>query len=242
MDDRQVWMLAPDGDDRVRYLRGLGWRVRHYQNRPVLRQALGQRGVPAGDVLVLMADVAVNCLVAEAVRADYPAMSLLAVLRLPNSPEHAALLRVGVDCILRQDDPPALMASALCALAYRGAVRDGVRQAPFTPRTEADRLHRIGPWHLSDQGWCLRHRDGASLRLTVSERAVLLCLFEAPGHVASHADIRQAVRQSGRRRVQDDRNLKCRDIISRLRARARAAGLREPPVESLRDFGYAWAL
>jgi DNA-binding response OmpR family regulator len=94
-----------------------------------------------------------------------------------------------------------------------------------------------------DEGWRLVHRDSDPLRLTVSERALLLCLFEAPGHVASHADLIAAVLQvwqpRQQARIQDPR---CRSIVSRLRRRARDAGLSEPPIESLRDFGYAWAL
>lgn len=243
MEEQRVWVLAPGDDAWARYLKALGWRVDRFLDGPALRLALNHPGVRAPDALVLMADVASNCRVAEAVRTRYPALILVALLGRPTGAEPAALLRVGVDCILRPDDSPAQMASALRALGYRRALGDCAEQPQFSPRFGGDAIHRIGPWRLVEQGWRLTHQDGAFLRLTGSERAVLLCLFEAPGHVASHADIIGAVRQGWRPMTRTpDGDPKCRDIISRLRMRARVAGLREPPVESLRDFGYAWAL
>jgi DNA-binding response OmpR family regulator len=192
---------------------------------------------------VLLADIASNCRAAQSARLAWPQLSLVAWHGQQVGPEQAALLSVGVDYVLRPGDPPALLVSVLLALAYRrvhfGAT---VRPGLLAQWDHAGGDLRIGPWRLVDLGWALEY-EGASLRLSVSERALLLCLFEAPGHVASHAELIAAVLRVWQpRRRAPIRDPRCRSTISRLRRRACGAGMPTPPIESLRDFGYAWAL
>lgn len=231
-------------NDRVEYLASGVCRIVLFIDAAKLHSMLLRRENPAPDALVLLADIAVNCRVAHAARSSWPGLTLVAGHEQPVGPEQAALLSSGVDYVLRADDSPALLVSILRALAYRRALFGAdVQPRPFVNPDQMNAGLSIGPWHLMEQGWVLKYGDSARLSLTVSERAVLLCLFEAPGHVASHANLIAAVLQVWQprqhARIRDPR---CRSVISRLRQRARGAGLPEPPIESLRDFGYAWAL
>jgi len=243
MHDKTIWVLAPTDNGWVQCLASHGCRVALFPEALEMRRTMRERAA-APDALVLMADVASNCRVAQSARLAWPGLVLVARHDQPVGPEQAALLSAGVDYVLRPDDPPALLVSVLLALDYRRA-RFGpdVPPRPFAHTRTAAGALSIGPWHLMDQGWSLAHADAASLRLTVSERALVLCLFEAPGHVASHADLMAAVMQVWRPRQQARiRDPRCRSIISRLRQRVRRAGMPELPVASLHDFGYAWAL
>lgn len=244
MSDKVVWILASVEDGRVRYLLSCGCRIVLFLDALALRRTLRGRKTPAPDALVLLADVAANCRVAQTVRSGWVDLILVAWHDQPTGPELAALLSSGVDYVLRPDDSPALLVSVLHALDYR-RMRFGadVQPRPFVGPHQTDAGLCIGPWRLMDRGWVLRYKDAATLHLTMSERAVLLCLFEAPGHIAGHADLMAAVVQVWQPRQQARiRDPRCRGIISRLRQRARDAGLPEPPVEPLRGFGYAWAL
>jgi|GEM_PF-1758885 len=231
MQGRRVWALAPDDNADLQYLRAEGCQVRRCGSIEGLDRKTVQAGMQACDAVLLMSDAAANCRVAWLARDLGLPLDLVAVMGPVRRGELTALLQVGVDWVMRQGDPPALLAAVLRALRLRR--RDRAAGA-------AEPQHGIGPWTLEDQGWRLRHRDGASLRLTVSERAILVCLFEAPGHLASHAMLNQALCQGWRhaygRRPHDP---KPRGIISRLRWRGLRAGM-EPPVESLRGYGYVW--
>ncbi|MGB6242255.1 MAG: hypothetical protein WBF69_07210 [Castellaniella sp.] len=243
MTDKAVWVLAPTDSDWTRCLASSVCRMQLFPESAALQKRLIQGGQPP-DALVLLADVASNCRGAQSTRAVWPDLIMVAWHGQPVGPEQAALLACGVDYVLRPDDPHTLLVSVLLALDYRRA-RFGpdVQPRPFAQLSQAGADLHIGPWRLMDQGWSLGYEGAGALHLTVSERALLLCLFEAPGHVASHADLIAAVLQvwqpRQRARIRDPR---CRSIISRLRLRACDAGMPAPPVESLRDFGYAWAL
>ena len=232
MQGRRVWALAPEDNADLQYLRSSGCQVSRCGSIEGAGRETIRAGMQACDAVLLMGDVAANCRAAWLARDMALPLDLVAFMGPARRGELTALLRVGVDWVMRQGDPPALLASVLRALRLRRL--DHAAGAAAEPR------HGIGPWTLEDQGWRLQHCDGASLRLTVSERAILICLFEAPGHVASHAMLNQALLQSWRhaygRRPHDP---KPRGIISRLRWRGLRAGM-EPPVESLRGYGYVW--
>lgn len=237
-----IWALAQTDNVWLHRLASAECRVTRFTDASALRRAMARPDVREPAALVLLDDVASNCRAAQAARLTWPGLSLVAWHGQPVGPEQAALLSCGVDYVLRPDDPPPLLASVLAALACR---RDRfgaaglLRHFPAPSREDADL--RIGPWRLADLAWVLKHED-ASLRLTVSERAILLCLFDAPGHVASHADLVAAVLHVWRPQQVRIRDPRCRSTISRLRRRAGAVGMPAPPIESLRDFGYAWAL
>ncbi|MGB6006558.1 helix-turn-helix domain-containing protein [Castellaniella sp.] len=243
MSGQVVWALAQADSAWLRSLVSVGCRVMSFPDAPALRRAAGRPGAGEPAALVLLADLASNCRAAQSARLAWPGLSLVAWHGQQVGPEQAALLSAGVDYVLRPGDPTDLLVSVLMALAYR-RVRFGATVPPglFAQPGQAGADLRIGPWRLADLGWALEYED-ALLRLTVSERALLLCLFEAPGHVASHADLIAAVLQVWQPRQQARiRDPRCRSIISRLRQRACGAGMPAPPIESLRDFGYAWAL
>ncbi|MFV0282346.1 MAG: helix-turn-helix domain-containing protein [Castellaniella sp.] len=234
MRDRRVLALAPDDNADVRYLRAEGCRIQRYRSIADVDRKTLQAGMQDSDAVLLMADAAANCRVASLARDMERPPDLVAVMRPAHRGELTALLRVGVDCVMRQGDPPSLLAAVLRALHLRRLDRSGAG-APAAS-------HCIGSWSLENQGWCLRHGDGALLRLSVSERAILVCLFEAPGHVASHAMLDQALRlgwqHAGGPRPHRPRP---RGIISRLRLRGQQAGM-DPPVQSLRGYGYVWEI
>ncbi len=234
MQGRRVWALAPDDNVNLQYLRTAGCRVRRCQSIDAVDRHTILRDMQACDAVLLMADAAANCRAARLVRDMGLPLDLVAFMGPARRGELTALLQVGVDWVMGQDDPPDLLAAVLRALHLRRhhLAMDGVAEPEL----------RIGPWALEDQGWRLQHCDGSSLRLTVSERSILVCLFEAPGHLASHAMLDEALSQGwqhayGRRPYEP----KPRGIISRLRWRGLQAGM-EPPVESLRGYGYVWEI
>lgn len=234
MQERRVWALSPADNADLRYLRAAGCLVRRCESIEALGREALRADMQSCEAALLMADAAANCRTAHLVRDMNLPLDLVAFTGPARRGEIAALLRVGVDCVMRQGDPPTLLAGVLHALRLRRLDRAG--SAP------AESAHAIGPWTLEDQGWRLQHCGGASMRLTVSERAVLVCLFEAPGHVASHAMLNQALMAAWRHaygnRTHDP---KPRGIISRLRWRGLQAGM-EPPIESLRSYGYVWEI
>ncbi|MHA3904053.1 hypothetical protein ACTPOE_10990 [Castellaniella sp. WN] len=234
MQGRRIWALAPEDNANLRYLRAEGCRVRRCGSIEDADRETVRAGMLACDAALLMADAAANCRAARLARdMDLP-LDLVAVMGPARRGELTALLRVGVDWVMRQGEPPVLLAAVLRALRLRRL--DRVVDMAVGPAPG------IGPWFLEDQGWSLRHRDGASLRLTVSERAILVCLFEAPGHVASHAMLNRALLQAWRHACgRHPHDPKPRGVISRLRWRGLRAGM-EPPVESLRGYGYVWEI
>lgn len=193
----------------------------------------GAADVCAPRVVLLMADLAANCRAAGAIRALAPSIGLLAVLRHHGEHEQAALLLAGVDWFLQAQDQPARLTAMLRALHQRHQ-----RLAAALP------LPAIGPWQLQDHAWCLVHETGAVMRLTVSERALAACLFEAPGHVATHTMLEAALQQAwqpsaglhGARRDPD-----LTGVVGRLRQKARQAGL-SLPLGCLRGYGYLWKI
>jgi len=234
MQGRRLWALAPDDHAGLHYLRAAGCRVLSRPAADGMDRDRLRTDLRDCDAVLLMADAATNCRVAGLVRGMGLPLDLVAVMGHARPGEMTALLRVGVDWVMRQGDPPALLAAVLRTLRLRRqSAAGGLGGGP---------AHVIGPWALEDQAWCLRHAGGAALRLTVSERAILACLFESPGHVASHAMLMHALAQAwqpqeGRR----PRDPKPRGIISRLRWRGLQTGM-EPPIEALRGYGYVWEL
>ncbi len=232
MHDRRVWALAPDDNADLRYLQAAGCRVQRRASIEAVDRDAVRTDVQSCDTVLLMADAAANCRAARWVRDMGLPLDLVAVMGPTRRGELAALMRVGVDWVMRQGDPPALLAAVLRALRLR-RLDHAEGQGPALA---------IGPWSLEEQGWRLQHRGGASMRLTVSERAILVCLFEAPGHIASHDMLNQALNQAWRHAYgHRPRDPKPRGIISRLRWRGLQAGM-EPPVESLRGYGYVWEI
>lgn len=231
MQGRLVWALAPEDNADLQHLRAEGFRVRRCASLEGFDRQTIEEAMRGCDAALLMSDAASNCRAAWLAREMGLPLDLVAFMGPARRGELTALLQVGVDWVMRQDDTPAVLAAILRALHLRRFDRAG---------GAADTYHAIGPWALEDQGWLLRHRGGASLRLTVSERAILICLFEAPGHLASHAMLNQALLQGWRHaRGRPPRDPKPRGIVSRLRCRGQQAGM-EPPVESLRGYGYVW--
>lgn len=230
-----VRALASAGHQILRHLQATGWPVHWHEDMHAVCQGLAASGVRDAGVpcvVLLMADFATNCRAAEAIRALAPAVGLLAVLRHHGEHEQAALLLAGVDWFLHAQDQPARLVAMLRALHQRHQ-----RLAAALP------LHAIGPWQLQDHAWCLVHEAGAVMRLTVSERALVACLFEAPGHVATHtileAALRQAWQPSSALHMARDPDLA--GVVGRLRQKVRQAGL-SLPVGCLRSYGYLWKI
>ena len=234
MQGSRVWALAPDAHAYLPYLRAAGCHVQSSTavepgERDRLRDSIRQC-----DVVLLMADAAANCRVARLIRSLNLPVDMVAVMGQTGPGELTAFLQVGMDWVMRPGDSPALLLAILRALRQR--------RLESSADTVPDIGLSIGPWSLEDHAWRLRHRDGAGLRLTVSERAILLCLFESPGHIASHPMLTQALSQAWQHAYgRQSHGPKPRGIISRLRWRGLQAGM-EPPIEALRGYGYLWVL
>ncbi|WP_157076514.1 helix-turn-helix domain-containing protein [Castellaniella caeni] len=236
MDQRAVWVLAREDDAYQLHMRARGWRLNCFAQPEALRAALAPMAArqlaarmrPVA--FILLADTGTNCRLAQFIRGLVPGALLVALARTHSSHEMTALLRVGVHWVLRYGDAPTLLAATVRALlVQRGALKV--------------RADQIDGWALADLGWSLRHRDSASIRLSVSERALLLCLFEAPGHLASHACIAESVAQAWRDVPgRNPRTPRMRSVVHGLRKRMASHGLPELPIEPLHNFGYIWAV
>lgn len=243
MREARVWVLSPRQNDWLRCLLDQGYRLRRFERSDHFCREYRAMGIEQAAAVLLMADVASNCQAARGVRAQGHTMPLLAVATQATGAESAALLSLGVDHIVRPGDKPDSLLSLLRALDYRRTqTRDSAE--PQTPVSIDRRAgsHRIGPWWLDEQGWRLVHGANAGLRLTSAERALLLSIFEAPGHVLSH-EVLMAVllKDWTTRRCRTMLNrIACRAVVGRLRARAQRADLPRLPLESVRDFGYIW--
>lgn len=194
------------------------------------RQALPpgwENAVRAAEALVLLADTAQNCAIAARVRAVSPHVLMVARMRHVRGAEHRALLRCGVDRVMRVSDPSDWLIPALNLwLAHR--------QGALATASGPD------GWHLDAHGWWLQ-RSGSRLRLTVAERALLQALLAAPGRVASEQVLAAALQQAGRQaRIRLGDMPSVRHQLSRLRQRARDAGLGAVPIEALSGYGYVW--
>lgn len=238
-----VWVLASEETNWGLYLTAHGYSLRYFKCAADFYCQYRLPADPAIHAVVLMGDLAENCRVAQQVRSRGDGAPLVAYAQLSVGAEIAALLSQGVDCVLRPDDAVDCVLAALRALAYRRAnqeiTTDAFSRSLVTPGSQ----HRIGPWQMVEQGWLLVHAGtAASLWLTPTERTLLLGLFEAPGYVLAHQVLLDSVmRIWPAYRHKGLLSQGCRDIFSRFRARAERAGLPRPPIESLRDYGYAWA-
>lgn len=186
-----------------------------------------QADVQAAEALVLLADTAQNCALAVQARALNPDLLIVAGMTHARVAEHTALLRSGADWILRAGDGPELLITTLDLLLAR---RQGA----------AGRMPSPAGWRLSADGWWLHH-GSQRLRLSVAERALVQVLLAAPGQVATEASLVAALQQAGHQaRVRLTSAPSVRHQFSRLRQRARHAGLGMVPIESLSGYGYVW--
>ncbi len=236
-------MLAPEENSWGSGLAHNGYQLRCFEQASDLCRQYRMLADQAVHAVVLMGDVAANCRVAQQIRSRGHGLFLVARAQLPLGNEIAALLSQGVDCVLRPEDTADCLLAVLRALDYRRAQQTASVEAPWRlPKGMIDSRYCIGPWQLAEKGWLLMHGE-ASLRLTPAERVMLLGLFEAPGHVLPHQVLLDAVMQIWPENRHKSLQLTgCRDLFSRLRGRAERAGLPRPPIESLRDYGYAWAI
>lgn len=228
-----IWILRADGaplDEPLQFLREQGCEVHLFETIDPLIQACANPPASAGEATLLFSDIASNCQAAWGLRHRPPTHPLVARLGGPTDSEHAALLRLGVNGLLHPKDRPERLWTTLRA--------HWDHNAPSS-RLEGPVL-RIGAWSLIDHGWNLQHHRQTVRYLGVSERALLMCLFQTPGHVASIATLEAAVRgdwQAIRGRRPRDPNL--RGVISQLRRRLKESQL-PLPIEALRNFGYIW--
>jgi|KBSSwiStaDraftv2_1062776.scaffolds.fasta_scaffold584449_2 two-component system response regulator PhoP len=94
-----------------------------------------------------------------------------------------------------------------------------------------------GNWTLDEGGWVLRDPGGNEMRLTTSERALLLCLTRMHGQAVSRDEIISSL--GGNPRYADPHRIDV--LVNRLRQKAGAVNM-TLPLHSVRCKGYALAV
>ena len=218
---------------------GLGLRL--YTDVDTLLRALSRWHALVGpQLVVLAASPAHNFQVAEAVR---QLDSSVAVVALVSSMDDATLqqaMSAGIDACWHSLAPLQQITDAVKRLLGRYAA--GARHDTLQSRHGEH-------WKLVSRGWVLQAPEGACLPLTTAERALMLCLYKAPGHRGNHQELIRAIEataEEGKTRDEPPeagrsyagpaaRRLSV--VVSRLRRKCAEAGM-PMPIRSLRRMGY----
>lgn len=223
-------VFAP-GPERVRIdaLRAGGFRLNHYVDQDSL--CAEARTVPdaGGTVAILMAASAQNRNAAVWLRATLPDLGLIALLQTGTEEEQMALIQAGVDWICPVGASNDLLVAMLLSLWKR--------RMAGKPAANAARQH--GDWSLVENGWTLKGPEGQRVGLTVSERAVLMALFEAPELSASYEELLAAVNHALGCGPETDRKTRVGVMISRLRKKCQRHDM-VLPIRSMQNQGYVF--
>lgn len=152
--------------------------------------------------------------------------------------ERAAILEVGADdCLTRPVGLRELLARVRAVLRRRG--RAGAERPNRASSRESTRRRcQFGGWQLDRHNRRLTSPDGADVRLTKSEYALLIAFTDAPRAILSRHDLIQATR------VHEDVSDHSIDIqILRLRRKLHLGGGKHPCIiETVRGAGYMFML
>jgi DNA-binding response OmpR family regulator len=234
---QEIWVLAPGPDRHAQALLSGLARTGHVLVRHAGRKALQAhweaRSQDGPAAWLLLADVVENSLCAAWLRDRWPRACVLACAGEGSQAEQCVLVQAGADWLVRRDDTPELLSAVLAMLWRRQAVASAAPPAPALPR--------VGAWTLRQEAWVLAHDEGHRLRLSTAERALLRCLFMAPGHAAPRETLTRMILEDWRgeptRQRRQGVNLPV--LVGRLRAKGRAAGL-VLPIQAVRGTAYAW--
>ncbi len=223
MRTRKIWAVASPQAPSLQILKS------HYDNVQVCPDPTTQDLeviAKTAHALLLDTDITQACTIAQAVRKKSKKILILAQMAHPRLSERTALLRSGVNMALPPEDDPVALTAVLNAI--------------WIGRAPGSKKMQIGDWKLENHGWLIIHKDTIGMRLTLSERALVLCLFEAAGNIATHAQLKHALAEARKHtRTRKAADPSIRHIFSRLKQRAEEYGL-DVNVESISGYGYAW--
>ncbi len=141
-------------------------------------------------------------------------------------------LEGGADIYMTKPVDMLELSSVIRSLARRMRMA-GVARAP----APAPAARSATSWSLQEGGWILTSPDGGSLHLSAQERVFIGALLKSSGAVVS----RQALAECFNPGDPSEFELRRIDVlVSRLRAKAQAAGMKMP-VLSVRGQGYVFA-
>lgn len=196
-----------------------------------------QISIDTFDAVVLMSDPEENCKTAGYIAKYHPYAFMVALTRNYVNGELIALYLTGVSFILRPDDPEIQLYSLLQAYWLKNT------HLEFVDRPADQLSYSFGDWSLEDLAWVLCHKNGSRLSLSVSERALVLKLFNSPGGICAvetlEAELDAAWKTTGK--GYDKQPSVC-SIFNRLRKKADQQGVLRPPVSSIRNYGYVWSI
>lgn len=203
--------------------------------RHALRHELQRARNTSEPIMAVLASSAPSNRSAVSILTATPQVGVLACVDGCDDATLVATLQLGVDAWCPRDSSPELLALTLHGLKRRlergvfaGAESSQARGPSFGVRASGE------AWVLKDQGWALEAPDGASIRLTSSERQFLMCLAGQSDRSASHAQLLRAIG----RKVSDDRTI-LSVLVSRLRRKVAKHG--ELPIQSVHNRGYMFS-
>lgn len=219
----------PSEHARIDALRAGGFRLNHHVDQDSLYA--GARQVPnaGGTVAILMGASAQNRNAAVWLREAQPSLGLIAMLQTGTEEEQMALIQAGVDWICPVGASNDLLITMLLSLWKR--------RMAHKPADDGSR--QCGDWSLVENGWTLKGPEGRRVGLTVSERALLMTLFEAPGLSASYEELLAAVNHALGSGPEADRKTRVGVMISRLRKKCQRQGV-VLPIRSMQNQGYVF--
>lgn len=229
-----VMLFAPD-DAGIAQTEGLsvyGFDCRYFRDQHALYTAVQGRDGSPGTAVVLMGKSAENRNTVFYLRTTQARLGLLAQLRTGSEEEQIDLIQAGVDWIYPVGASCGLVATMLLSLWNRPRSESSTQMSAATRRHEG--------WILAEYAWILQDPQGLRVRLTSSERAVLLVLFDAPDLSATHEVLLAAVNQA--RNLPPGAGLRTRlsVLMSRLRSKCRRQGM-DLPIRVIHNLGYMFA-
>jgi len=147
--------------------------------------------------------------------------------------ERIEALRQGADVYMVK---PVHIEELSATIRMLGSRVRAVMQPPLAARRLVAGSAPASVWRLAEGDWVLCDPTGLRLKLTTNERALLSSLMGAGGQVLSRDDL--LLGMGGNPRDADPKRLDV--IVSRLRRKARQAGMRLP-LHAVRGTGYQFA-
>ena len=222
--------FAPSSElPRLDALRAGGFRLNHHVDQDSLYAEARQVPNANTTAAILMGESAQNRNAAAWLREAQPALGLIALLRSGTEEEQMALIQAGVDWVCPAGASNDLLIAMLLSLWKRRMAHRPVGGGTM----------QCGDWSLVENGWTLKGPEGQRVGLTVSERALLMTLFEAPGLSASYEELLAAVNHALGAGPEADRKTRVGVMVSRLRKKCLRQGV-VLPIRSMQNQGYVF--
>lgn len=231
---------APLRNDLVEYLSGCGHQTVGCEDAPALDRALAEGGA---DILVLDVNLPGEngFSIAKRMREQSEIGIIMLTARGVNV-DRVVGLEIGADVYLVKPVELRELEAQIRTLARRMKLNETGEEAPSStvaPLATAPAASGKAAqgWSYDQLAWNVVAPDGASMKLTSTERVFMALLVKCPGEPVSRSDIFRALGK----RDWDSGDRSVDSMVRRLRAKAVENLGRDLPVEAVHGIGYAFA-